>query len=112
MSASDWDVCPKCRRDAASKYVAASAKARASYAKVTLEEYHSLLAAAQEMMPPRREATELTLREDYQLGVDSEGTFTVSYKCSCQHCGFEYSFKQTEKVSLGDSPRDPDTGTI
>jgi len=39
-----------------------------------------------------------TLREDYEFYLNDEGEFFVSYKASCDRCGFKYSFKHSEQV--------------
>ena len=36
--------------------------------------------------------TENTLREYYDLGIESNGKFFVNYSCECRVCGFQFKF--------------------
>ena len=66
MSADNWRVCPKCLVEYQRKF----------------EE--NLTYSLQE-----------TLREDYELGIKSDGTFFVDYRSGCTACDFSFSFKHT-----------------
>jgi hypothetical protein len=33
------------------------------------------------------------LREDYEIGIDRDGKFYVSYAGSCDVCGFSYAYE-------------------
>lgn len=69
-------------------------KANESYGFVPPGEYLKLL---EESRNP--ENAEETLREDYELGVDTEGLFSVSYSASCESCDFSFKFKHSERVT-------------
>ena len=39
------------------------------------------------------------LREDYEIGVDSAGVFSIRYLATCQVCDFEFSFSYREVLA-------------
>jgi len=39
-----------------------------------------------------------SLREDYEQGVNEDGTVYMSYDCSCDQCGFQKSVSYDEKT--------------
>jgi len=57
MSASNWDICPKCKGD---------------------------------------------LREDYEIGVESNGNFYCYYKSQCDSCEYNFKFEKDIKTLEGD----------
>lgn len=87
MSANNWCVCPKCKE--------AEDKVGSSYGKVSEEEY---LAALNQREQAGEDLT-LTLREDYEIGVDVHGEFFVSYACRCSKCGFNFGYTYSKKLS-------------
>ncbi len=96
MSADNWRSCPACLAAAEKARQECVAKAEKSYGKVSSEKYLALLEKARTPTAELRE----TLREDYECYVDDEGTFTVSYSCSCQKCPFQFEYKHTQDVPL------------
>ncbi len=97
MSANNWVVCANCiARDKKFRDERLRA-ANAAYGKVPLEEYERLRAQALTSVPESNPYDDGTLREDYEIGV-RDGVFRVSYRCSCEHCGFGYKFKHEERV--------------
>lgn len=99
MSADNWTICPRCKI-AHDKGVDLSIQAAASaYGKVPVEDYLALRAAAQNPLEQ-----ETNFREDYELGVDFNGSFSVSYTGSCSKCGLKFSYKHEETLAnLNDS---------
>ena len=85
MSADNWGVCPKCKETAEKNITSA-------YGKVSEEEY---LAALNER---KQIENNLTLREDYEVGVDIDGEFSVSYSCHCSKCGFKFDYKYSQEL--------------
>jgi hypothetical protein len=92
MGADRWAICPKCKRSENKKRDAAIRKAISSYGKVTEDRYRAAIEAAE--TPVRLDET---FREDYEQGMDDDGTYSVSYRGLCTHCGFshEYTFSQS-----------------
>ena len=41
-----------------------------------------------------------TLREDYEIHINSDGVFYIGYSASCKVCGFYKEFNRTENVVL------------
>ena len=101
MGADNWAVCPRCLRNAENAKRALEAKAQAAYGKVPVEEFEKLREAA--AVPINVEKLR-TFREDYELGMEEDGTFEVSYHGSCsrrhpeQGCGYEHRFRHIEEV--------------
>lgn len=89
MSADNWSTCPRCVIRVAKERAEALRLAKASYGKVDAEAYLKNVKDA-EAMP--EEPNEQTMREDYYIGVDSDGMFRCKYTAFCE-CGFEYEFK-------------------
>lgn len=94
MSADNWAICPKCN----ARKIAAKEKllleAGAAYGKVKHDEYLRMVEAANQpisLVP--------TMREDYEIGTDVTGVFSVSYGCSCRNCNFAFEFKEEKTVS-------------
>lgn len=104
MSANNWAVCPRCTAEQSRDRKQRIEKARASYGRVTPEEYDKLKREAEEPFVLTQ-----NLREDYELGVDEDGNFSVNYRCHCQQCRFSFSyieetvaFSPTSNTSQGD----------
>lgn len=101
MSANNWTYCPQCIRNGVIKTEAARRKAAASYGKVSADEYAGLLADAD-----NEERIQETMREDYELGVDRGGEFEICYSCSCDKCGFRFTFKHKEDAKVNQDGTD------
>lgn len=100
MSADNWTVCPQCvaRHN---RYVEdAERNLQASYGKVTSEAFLDATKALEAM---RTWSFELTLREDYELGI-REGEFSVEYSAGCSTCGFGWSYKHFETPTISLAP--------
>jgi hypothetical protein len=89
MSADNWAICPKCKRDADADKARKFADARAKYGKIQQDEYLKLLGESE---APTEYGE--TLREDWELGTDEDGLFSVRYDSHCSACGFKFSFNK------------------
>jgi hypothetical protein len=85
MSADNWTICPKCKKEKDGK------------AKVSEEAYNHL---KNKTVNEIRYSTtsDYTFREDYEIGV-YENEFTVDYNGSCSKCNFEYSYSHREIIN-------------
>jgi hypothetical protein len=63
--------------------------------KVSVEQWKDRDADAAKAAEP---FTGTTFREDYELGVLSDGEFYVDYRGGCSVCGLSHSFKVSEAV--------------
>ncbi len=95
MSADNWDKCPNCKAIADKVSAGLKEKAAKCYGRIPAEDYLELMHKADN--PTQLEDT---LREDYEVGVNNDGLFEVSYSCRCDKCGFAYSFKESKKVQV------------
>lgn len=96
MSANNWRVCPKCLKNDKKQKKSDTEQLKKAYGKVSEEEYLSMKArieAQQEIIPEN-------LREDWSIGIDEDGNFFVSYRCSCDVCGFDFDYSIEKKVKL------------
>lgn len=91
MSADNWARCPKCLADHEAKAQADISDLKKHYGKMDADEFSAKMAD----IKGRKQKPADTLREDYEIGVDSDGVFRLNYGCSCERCGFEYTY-QTE----------------
>ncbi len=73
---------------------AAHAEAQAAYGKLSVEDYAAKFSEASSI--PYRPAE--SLREDWEIYTDEQGRFAVSYGCSCEKCGFEFSYQHKEQL--------------
>ena len=83
MSADNWTDCPKCSKKLKEQI-------EQSYGKVSPEEYQKLLKLSSEYQDD--------LGEYYQIYMDYLGELSISYRCSCRRCGFEFKFDHKENV--------------
>lgn len=89
MSADNWTICPACKLTAIKAQERAHKKAEEAYGKAPAAEYLALLEIAD-----KKEDIEPSLREDWEIGTDEDGTFVASYRAICK-CGFKFDFKET-----------------
>jgi len=92
MSADNWAICPRCKTRAEKEYNEKAAVAGAMYGNAPPKEYMTAIA---QLKPPRIEET---LREYYELGIENDGVFCVSYRAVCA-CGFEFSYEHEEEAT-------------
>jgi len=97
MGADNWAVCPKCREIRLSKAKSKRDSAAASYGIISATAYASLFNEAQALDD---EEPEETLREDYQVGIDSGGDFFCHYDASCGRCGYKFSYWHDEQTKI------------
>lgn len=98
MSADNWAICPKCKKDKNNKIVSLRKEVEEKYGKLPLDEWESLKIANEKKMELE---LEYTLREDYQIGVNEEGEFAVDYSASCNVCDFRFFFEHSEEIKNG-----------
>lgn len=95
MSADNWGVCPQCKKLNDEKNKKRILDVVKKYGKVPPDEFVQLSKEANKPI-----MLEEHLREDYELGVGENGFFEVSYRCSCDVCGFEHSFEHTKQLKV------------
>lgn len=100
MSASNWDICPACRRRAIIAKDTAIREANAAYGKVSPDEYMKMVTEANKEVK-----LEPSLREDWELGITEKGDFYVIYHGHCQTCSFGFDYKYDKKLTEIDRDR-------
>lgn len=89
MSADNWMVCPRCKAEDAAARQRHEHLIGEKYGQISQMQYAKL---CQDLKDWPKVPDEM--REDWELGMDEDGTFYVSYRCECQACGFAHYFKQ------------------
>lgn len=92
MSANNWRHCRHCDQVAAETHRKRIDKAKKQYGKITPEAFIELMAKVNQPA----EDNEETLRENYEFWQGDDNSFNVSYRASCDKCGFTFSFKHSE----------------
>lgn len=88
MSADNWTTCPRCKINHENSRQEQRDEISKAYGNVPPAEYSGLVASYDR----HADKPTQTLREDYWQGVDENGEYTCSYGCSCDVCGFSFSF--------------------
>lgn len=95
MSADNWSICPRCKKQVELEAKIQGEKAELSYGKVPPYEYLTLLQLANKPLKLQE-----TLREDYEIRICPDGLFYVSYFGQCDKCGLKFSYKYKENISF------------
>ncbi|HXI40811.1 MAG TPA: hypothetical protein VNH83_12570, partial [Bryobacteraceae bacterium] len=89
MSADNWTVCPRCLADHEEFIAKMRLRAAESYGKVPVAEFQRLTMEAESeantTMPEN-------FREDYAIGVGSDGSFDVVYEGRCKVCDLSFKY--------------------
>lgn len=93
MSADNWGICPKCKKNQDAVMDRNIEKVVEAYGKIPEEAY---LTMKIELLAVKK--TEDTLRENYELGVNEDGKFIVNYRASCSVCHFKFSYRFSKDV--------------
>lgn len=88
MSANNWRHCPECSQNRTDPIRAA----QKLYGQVSAEEYEQGMEDARNADPQ-----EESLREDYEFILEGF-SLSISYGCTCQDCGFTFSFDKQINV--------------
>jgi hypothetical protein len=97
MSANNLAPCPNCKQITEQKLEKMKTDAKKKYGKVTPEAYQECLEAIKEMAAKAEGRFPATLREDWEIGMwAGDFNFVVDYRCHCDVCKYEYSYKYSE----------------
>ena len=95
MSADNWVICPYCKANADKELQKKVDHVADSYGKVTLFDWNEM---NERLREAQSEELEKTFREDYEIGVSSDGTFEVDYRGSCINCRLQFTYKHEQQV--------------
>ena len=97
MSADNWTTCPRCLAKAEVAKAKQRDNAAKAYGKLKPDEWIALQAEASNPVELNS-----SLREDYELGVLTDGEFYVNYRASCTNagCGFAFEYKHQQQVEI------------
>lgn len=95
MSAKNWGICPRCHAAMVAAQKELKEKLKSAYGKVGEQEYLELQQRAK-LSPKLGES----MREDWELGIEPDGTFAIRYYATCEKCGFKHQFILTEKLKV------------
>ena len=96
MSADNWAECPKCAAKHITEYAELQHGIIDEYGKITPGDYLELVEKSKQPLIIPKE-----MREDYELGTDEDGTFSLDYRCSCRVCGFSRKVTASVYFNLG-----------
>lgn len=98
MSPRDWSDCPVCKLLSQQTIQQAKDRLATLYGVIPVDEYERKL---KQLETETRYVFESnTLREDYEIGININGQFSVDYYCSCERCNFEYHFLEGRQVEI------------
>ncbi len=106
MPADNWCACPVCFTRAWEAWEEQRVAVALLYGKIPVREFdrrREALGTAPSMDEWEETDERLTVREDYDIGINSQNDspmFFVSYSGGCQVCGLSHEFKTTERVSV------------
>lgn len=92
MSADNWTLCPRCNAHNQAKKQERVKRTEKAYGKVPPEQWLKLKQLSDAVVRGKD-----TLREDYEVGISSDGTFVVNYRGECD-CGFSFTYNHEEKA--------------
>jgi len=95
MGADNWGVCPRCEKNHQKEIEKRNKALAAAYGKLPVDEFLALKKDTEDFT---NKEPEQTLREDYGIGTEADGKFSVGYRCSCKTCGFTFNFEHTEQL--------------
>lgn len=90
MSASNWDICPRCKWRHEREAERLRAEANAAYGALLAYEWKKLDEKARKAAD---RFTETNFREDYEIGGAESGSIVVSYNAGCNVCGLSLKFE-------------------
>lgn len=94
MSASNWEICPKCFWRAQNDQQSRIEGAKAAYGVVAPEEYLRLMSEAS---APLNAEEFRTFREDYEFYGAHRGEIVASYSGHCEKCGCGVDFEECRR---------------
>ena len=99
MSADNWAACPQCSQSEWDRYWERVEKVKLNYGLVSANAYVEMVKGVEDSRP-KEDKAHYTLREDYELGINDDHRFKVTYKARCDRCGFRYSFMEEEHIKM------------
>jgi|SRR5688572_22887935 len=94
MAASNWAICPRCKLADEEKFAKDKAAVQEAYGKVSEQQYSNMKLA----LESRGSYQAQDFREDWEIGVTLDGTFSISYEGRCGRCGLGYIFTFSDRV--------------
>lgn len=96
MSASNWAVCPRCRKRKQAELDKRQAEVNELYGTVPFEEFDR---ARGEFETTDWTVPE-TFREDYEIHGAGDGVIHVSYGGGCSECGLSLNFEHVHPLDV------------
>lgn len=99
MSADNWAVCPRCKKNEMNNIAELDRRAEESYGKVSIDDFIVMRLEAQK----RREALPdriATFREDYEIFGAEDGAIEINYSGYCTECGLKLKFSDYRPMGV------------
>ncbi len=100
MTADHWTYCLQCVRRADKAQEEQRQQVRASYGEIPIEQFEVARMAAAIDHELRDDERLFTFREDWDQGVETDGTMFVKYSGRCSECNWGIDFEHTEVLSF------------
>lgn len=101
MSADNWTQCPRCLQRRAAEITSRAAHIETIYGTVTAAEYEAARAEVEKL---RTTTLGSWFREDYEIGMQPDGTLSIGYSGSCSTrsggCGLVVKFAHEAPADL------------
>ena len=100
MSADRWHICPQCLVNSRAEHARMIKDLREAYGKIPQEDWLK----TSDAIPANPVMLKETLRENYEIficsgaGIGVAGEFYISYRASCETCGFKHSFEHKKRL--------------
>ncbi|KKL18171.1 hypothetical protein LCGC14_2478180 [marine sediment metagenome] len=95
MSADNWAWCPQCMKHAEATQQKDIVDVEAVYGTIPSEEY-----AKRREVAYKDIELSTSMREDWEVGMNLIGEFSVTFSASCSDCGFRFMFEGKRQADL------------
>lgn len=99
MSADNWAVCPRCKKNEMNAISALDREVEMSYGEIPIDDFLVLRNKAidrRKALPDRV----ATFREDYEIYGAEDGAINISYSGSCKDCGLKLKFNDYRPMDI------------
>lgn len=97
MSARDYRECPRCLEAKRLEVIERSKAVSLCYGQELQETYLSRVKKLEQF---KAESLDRTLAEYWDVGFSDDGSFSASFRFSCDACGFSFEHRTTAKADI------------
>jgi hypothetical protein len=97
VSARNWTHCPRCLKRHTKFRDGEIRIAKNLYGVIDADEYAAAMQSA-EAIPELPEGP--SFRENWEIGIESDGWFVITYSGNCTKCDYSHEFKHSDDVPV------------